>query len=69
MENNGIAELKKLKDRHGLTWPKLAAALGRSKAVVENWYTGNARIPPHTRLLIQIFLDDKEIFKKYRLDK
>ncbi|MGR3220939.1 MAG: winged helix-turn-helix domain-containing protein [Candidatus Anammoxibacter sp.] len=62
---NDMKVLKEFKEKYELTWPEVAEALGMSLPGVEHWHT-NKRVPKPYKILIKIYVDNPQMFTRYR---
>jgi len=66
--NKDMKLLTTFKEKYDLTWPELANVFGRSLSAVENWHK-RKMLPLPYKTLMQIYIDQPQMLKKYRLDK
>ncbi|MGR3218218.1 MAG: hypothetical protein ACUZ8H_00180 [Candidatus Anammoxibacter sp.] len=62
---NDMKVLKEFKEKYELTWPEVAEALGRKLRGVEEWNT-NRKVSMPCKILLQVFLDHPDIYRKYK---
>lgn len=56
-------KLRELKEKYELTWPEVAKLFGRSLRAVENWASGQAKIPAPCKILILTYLNNPQIIR------
>lgn len=57
-------KLRELKEQYGLTWPQVAKIFGKSLSTIEAWYQGKGNIPESYKELINIYLENSQVFNR-----
>lgn len=57
-------KLRELKGKYGLTWPEVAKVFRKSISGIEAWYQGKGNIPESYKELINIYLENSQVFSR-----
>lgn len=57
-------KLRELKEKYELTWLVVAKIFGKSLSTIEDWYQGKRNIPLSSKELINVYLENPQVFNR-----